>query len=467
MWLSDRLALEDHGSEIARLSATRPGNPRNFVSQSPGGVQFASITDAATALPFDSIGRYQVTGRLGAGNFATVYRAYDPALDSDVAIKMLASHHADDPDIRSRFIQEARLLRSVGGDRLIGVHDIGEVDHQPYMVMELLECGTLADRLQAGAQANAQVTARLIDELEACLTAIHVAGVVHRDIKPSNVLIRAGASGSTGTNLLLGDDEQLVLGDFGLARELAASNLTTGGGTDGYMAPEQRTPSAEIDQRTDIFAASALLVTVLRNEAPAPITMGRPLRSRDLHGISPELHQPLLRGLEPDVDLRPASARAWASMLREAHESDDVDHLVSPSAPTSRTTRPSRAATAGQAAAPTRRMGLVAAIVAVLLAGGATLAILASGDSPSSGDIVGPTDIQVGETVVYRAEVPDSSTVVWTVNGSRVANEDLPALEVVADSAGRVEIELTERLADGSEDVSTLTVEASGSLDQT
>lgn len=416
-------------------------------------VQLGAIADAATALPFENVGRYQVTARLGAGNFATVYLAYDPALDSQVAIKMLASHHADDPEIRSRFIREARLLRSVGGERLVGVHDIGELEHQPYMVMELLARGTLADRLESDASITPAVTDRLIDELESCLTAIHVAGVVHRDIKPSNVLIRAG-SGSDDHGLVLGPTEQLVLGDFGLARELAASNLTTGGGTDGYMAPEQRTASAEIDQRTDIFAASALLVTALRREAPAPITVGRPLRARDLDGIATELHQPLLRGLEPDVDLRPASARAWASMLRTAQEIDEES--VAAKRGTS-----GIAAARDRVAQPEQRktVGMVGAIVAALIAAGIAVALLSGGDgSTDAGDIVGPAEIPISDTATYEAQVPDSSSVTWTVNGQPVSGGDLPALELYAETAGRVEIELTERLADGSQDVSNLTV---------
>jgi eukaryotic-like serine/threonine-protein kinase len=88
------------------------------------------------------IDRYDVKELLGSGSFAAVYRAYDPALDADVAIKVLADHHSAVHDVRERFIREARLLRRLASDRLVTVHDIGEWRGQPYLVMEAVAGGS-------------------------------------------------------------------------------------------------------------------------------------------------------------------------------------------------------------------------------------------------------------------------------------------------------------------------------------
>ncbi|MDH4364847.1 MAG: serine/threonine protein kinase, partial [Acidimicrobiia bacterium] len=138
-------------------------------------------------------GRYHVTARIGVGGFATVYSALDPGLDAAVAIKVLAENHAADVEVRRRFVAEARVARKVGSERLIGVFDIGETDDgRPYVVMELADGGTLRSRINrlAGPADRAALTG-LVNELGACMEAIHARGVVHRDIKPTNLLLRA------------------------------------------------------------------------------------------------------------------------------------------------------------------------------------------------------------------------------------------------------------------------------------
>ena len=175
------------------------------------------------------LGRYVIRRRLGSGTFAAVFEADDPALDAPVALKVLADHHSADPDVRNRFIREARLLRRSHSPRLVTIHDIGEENGQPYLVMELVSGGTLEQRLAATGPLGRSDLARLVDELEACLVELERVGVVHRDIKPSNLLVRS----SRRSDALLGPDEQLVLADFGLARSTDASGLTVGGGTVG------------------------------------------------------------------------------------------------------------------------------------------------------------------------------------------------------------------------------------------
>ena len=203
-------------------------------------------------------GRYETERVIGRGAFGTVYQACDPVLDSSVAIKVLADNYSADPETRERFINEARVLRRVGTERLVSVHDIGEERGQPYFVMELASGGTLANRLaERSLPLELEDLQHLINEMHAAIRTVHDARVIHRDIKPSNLLIQGDRQ--TGGASLLAPGERLVLGDFGLARDMDATGLTVAGGTDGFMAPEQQEVGATVDERADIYAATAVL----------------------------------------------------------------------------------------------------------------------------------------------------------------------------------------------------------------
>ena len=171
---------------------------------------------------------------LGTGTFAVVYRAHDPTLGIDVAVKVLAEPHAHDPVIRARFLTDAQTLRQLSDDRIVTVHDIGEFDGRPFLAVELVDGGTLEDLLRDGQTLPTVEIEWLVAGLGAALVVVHAAGFVHRDIRPSNVLIRHG-----------GAVDQLVLADFGVARDVDQVRLTIAAGTDGFLAPEQRVPGAD------------------------------------------------------------------------------------------------------------------------------------------------------------------------------------------------------------------------------
>lgn len=282
--------------------------------------------------PRHQFGRYQIIQVLGSGAFAAVYEAHDPALDATVAVKVLGDHHCGDADIRSRFINEARLLRRGVGDRLVPVYDIGEEGGQPFFVMELLPLGTLGDRLEAlGRPVSFEAARRVADELGGCLNALHSAGIVHRDLKPSNLLLRntAAVPVPASPSHLLAPTERLVLGDFGIARDADASNLTMAGGTIGYMAPEQYTTSADIDHRADIFAASAILTAVLTGRLQPP-------HPNDLPAVVPEsIRAALGSGMAHLPAERPQSAQAWHQMMMTAipNSNESIPSQMPTSAP--------------------------------------------------------------------------------------------------------------------------------------
>lgn len=207
------------------------------------------------------VGPYEITGRVGAGGMGEVLRARDTRIGRDVAIKVLPDEVAADPDRLRRFEQEARAAGTLNHPNLITIHDVGTHDGSPYLVMELLEGETLREKLGENGKKLRIPIRRAMDygqQLANGLAAAHEKGIIHRDLKPDNVFVTK--------------DGRLKLLDFGLAKvkesvpsddPAAATRArdTTPGmiiGTVGYMAPEQ-VRGQETDQRTDIFAAGAIL----------------------------------------------------------------------------------------------------------------------------------------------------------------------------------------------------------------
>ncbi|HEY0637798.1 MAG TPA: serine/threonine-protein kinase, partial [Pseudonocardiaceae bacterium] len=273
----------------------------------------------------DRIGRFVVTGRIGGGGFATVYRATDEALDSQVAIKILAPNWLDQADIRARFVAEARLLRKADSDRVVRVHDIGELpDGSPYFVMTLADRGTLGERLATG-PVPWRAAVETAAEITRGLRVLHGSGVLHRDVKPSNVLYRSLATGG----------EQLLLGDLGLGKLLSeGSVLTMVGGTPAYMAPEQGRVGAGVSVRTDVYGVGAVLFKALTGRGPHEAEVCENVDGtyravppgRLVGGLPTELDTLVRRALAPDPDQRQPSAEALL------HELEQV--LAAPAPPT-------------------------------------------------------------------------------------------------------------------------------------
>ena len=245
------------------------GEAERFLSSRAGRTGSAEDGPALPALaPGTRLGSFAIESFVGAGGMGEVYKARDTRLDRHVAIKVLRSDTAADPRSRARFTFEARAIARLTHPRICALHDIAHSDGVDFLVMELLEGETLADRLRRESLSLGEAL-HIALEIGAALSAAHARGIVHRDLKPGNVMLTP-----TGARLL----------DFGLAYLKArdvptgeAARTTVSGaiesasglivGTLRYMAPEQL-EGKDVDARADIFAFGIVLYEMIAGRTP-------------------------------------------------------------------------------------------------------------------------------------------------------------------------------------------------------
>ncbi|MGW3774368.1 serine/threonine-protein kinase [Actinomadura verrucosospora] len=253
-----------------------------------------------------SVGRYRIDRVLGSGAFASVWLGHDDALESQVAIKVLNGSLIDDLDVRNRFLEEARILRRADSERLVRVHDIGELpDGRPYFVMSYADRGTLGDRMRERPLPVSEAVA-LAEQIAYGVEVINTLGVIHRDLKPSNVLFQSTPDGG----------EKLLIADLGLAKALAHASgaFTLPVGTPGYMSPEQARFGGGLDIRADVYGLGALTYHMLTGRAPGPAPVKKaPSELRE--GLPPAFDQVVLRALEVEREKRWPTAEAFAEAL--------------------------------------------------------------------------------------------------------------------------------------------------------
>ena len=304
--------------------------------------------------PGRRLGPYEIVSRIGAGGMGEVFRARDTRLERSVAVKVLPAEFAANASLKLRFEREARAISQLNHPHICTLHDVGSDGGVEYLVMELIDGETLADRIARGPLPLAEVLrygAQIADGLEAA----HRAGIVHRDLKPGNVMLtRAGAKlldfglARTGAVLATASPDDLQTAARNDSRT-AFKPLTAEGtilGTFQYMAPEQL-EGEEADPRTDIFALGCVLYEMLTGRRafegktktsliaaivggePAPVSSVAPL-------TPPALEHVVRRCLAKERDERWQSARDVAAELRWIADTASHPAAAAPEAPRKR-----------------------------------------------------------------------------------------------------------------------------------
>lgn len=207
-------------------------------------------------MPPERIGRYKIQAELDRGGMSTVYLAYDPSVDRQVAIKTLPREFLHSPEFRERFSREARIIAALEHPAIVPIYDFGQQEDEPYFVMRYMSGGSLADRLRDG-RPPLDETLVVLERVGGALDFAHSRGVIHRDLKPANILFD--------------DLGKAYLGDFGIARLEETGASLTGTiylGTPAYMSPEQVEATGELTARVDIYALGVILFEVLTGQQP-------------------------------------------------------------------------------------------------------------------------------------------------------------------------------------------------------
>lgn len=318
-------------------------------------------------MPFEvgqTIGRYRIEEKIGAGGMGVVYRAYDEKLERDLAIKVLAPGALDDEAARKRFRNEARVLSRLNHPAIQTIHDFDSIDGHDLLVSELVAGRSLDTRVAMGALPEVEVV-RIAVQLTQGLAAAHAAGVLHRDLKPANLRVTP--------------EGLLKILDFGLAtlsRQAVLSISTTvtiadapGGiaGTLPYMSPEQLLDH-KADERSDLYSAGCVLYELSTGALPFPeknparliaaILHDLPPPPRQVNGkVSAEFERITLKCLEKDPELRYQSAKDLAADLKRLELG-------------------TRTVTAVASASPRRSRWPLVAVGAVLIAMSAAVTVL-------------------------------------------------------------------------------------------
>jgi tRNA A-37 threonylcarbamoyl transferase component Bud32 len=256
-----------------------------------------------------AIAKYEVTGEIGHGGMATVYRARDPRLGRDVALKVIHPHLRESREVKARFFVEAQAVAKLRHPNIVEVYDVAaENEPEQYLVVELLEGVTLRKLLQDHGPLLPELAAAIILEILAALAHAHASGVVHRDVKPENVMVEHRPKGGN-EDAAPGQRVVVKLMDFGIAKLLDAQGVTSTGqvlGSPAHMAPEQ-IEGGDVDARADVFSVGVLFYECIVGTLP-------------FEGNNPaQVLRKVLDGLYTTAErANPKVGAAWSRILQTA-----------------------------------------------------------------------------------------------------------------------------------------------------
>ena len=259
-------------------------------------------------------GRYRVEIPIATGGMSTVYRGLDVRLDRPVALKVMDARYAGDQQFLARFHREARAIARLKDPGLVAIYDQGNDAAHPFLVMELIEGGTLRELLRERGPMPPHAMVAVLRPVLSGLGVAHRAGLVHRDVKPENVLIS--------------DDGEVKLVDFGLVRAIAEAGITSTSvilGTAAYLSPEQVT-GTETGPRSDVYSAGIMAFELLTGTVPfkgdSSILVANQRLDRDvpapsslIEGVPGELDEFIARATRRDAEERFADASDMGAAL--------------------------------------------------------------------------------------------------------------------------------------------------------
>jgi formylglycine-generating enzyme required for sulfatase activity len=365
------------------------------------------------------LGRYRVLRELGAGGMGVVFEAEDTRLDRRVALKVMRIEAAAHQEGRARFQREAKAAAALDHEHIVAVHDFGEENGAPYLVLPLLRGESLEARLKRQRPLPLAEALRIAAEMAEGLAAAHEANLVHRDVKPGNVWLTAPGG-------------RVKLLDFGLARLVEGDGgMTRSGavlGTPAYMSPEQAAGAKNVDARADLFSLGAVLYEMLtgrrafRGDSWMEVLANRlrmkPPAPREVNADVPEeVSDLVMRLLAEEPAQRPSSARQVARSLRA---------LAAPAAESLHAPERGRPA---RSSPPARRWPVVVGAAVVLLLGLAAGWMLRPGQTPrdepkTGGPGPGPAPTADGSSALTFAAA-------WH-DGTRAGLPDRPARRAAA-----------------------------------
>ncbi|MFX0572983.1 Stk1 family PASTA domain-containing Ser/Thr kinase [Nocardia nepalensis] len=259
-------------------------------------------------------GRYRIDAPIARGGMSMVFRGVDTRLDRPVAIKVMDPKFAADPQFLSRFEFEARAVAKLKHPSLVAVYDQGVDGEHPFLIMELVEGGTLRELLRERGPMPPHAVRAVAEPVLAAIGVAHSAGLIHRDIKPENVLIS--------------DSGEVKIADFGLVRAVAAATTTSASvilGTAAYLSPEQVT-AGTADSRSDVYSFGILIFELLTGQVPFTgdtslsvayqrIENDVPSPSEFISGVPPEFDELIARATNREPAHRFADANEMAAEL--------------------------------------------------------------------------------------------------------------------------------------------------------